>query len=95
MLFNISEVDTCLTSPCENDGTCTKTGPGTFVCDCPYPWNGPTCTQCTCHTKIYRVTLKIILNAWAFIINNSFSIEEDWHLLEATLLGNIQAFIYI
>ena len=39
-------------------------------------------------------TVKILLNARVFIINSAFSIEGDGHLLEATLLGNIQAFIY-
>ena len=36
----------------------------------------------------------ILLNAWAFIINNAVSIEGDGHLLEATLVGNIQAFMH-
>ena len=32
-------------------------------------------------------TVKILLNAQAFIINNAFSIEGDGRLLEDTLLG--------
>ena len=39
-------------------------------------------------------TVKILFNARAFIINNAFSIEGDGRLLEATLFGNVQAFIY-
>ena len=35
----------------------------------------------------------ILFNARAFIINNALSIEGDGRLLEATLFGNIQAFI--
>ena len=42
--------------------------------------------------RIY--TVKLLINARAFIINNAFSIESDGHLLEATLSGNIQAIIY-
>ena len=36
-------------------------------------------------------TVKILLNARAFNINNAFSVEGDGRLLEATLLDNIQA----
>ena len=39
-------------------------------------------------------TVKILFNARAFILNNAFSIEGDGRLLEATLFGNVQAFIY-
>ena len=41
-----------------------------------------------------EVTVKILLNARAFIINNAFSIKRDGRLLEATLSGNFEAFIY-
>ena len=44
--------------------------------------------------KLKNNTVKILLNARAFIINNAFSIEGDGRLLEATLFGNVQAFIY-
>ena len=43
-------------------------------------------------TKAY--TVKILLNARAFIINNAFSIEGNGLLLEATLFGNVRAIIY-
>ena len=39
-------------------------------------------------------TVKILLNARAFIINNAFSTEGDGRLLEATLFGNVRAIIY-
>ena len=38
----------------------------------------PTCFR-------FAYTVKILLNARAFIINNAFSIERDGHLLESTL----------
>ena len=37
-------------------------------------------------------TVKILFNAWVFIINNAFSIEGDGHLLEATLFGLYKGF---
>ena len=40
-----------------------------------------------------KYTVKILFNARALIINNAFSIEGDGRLLEATLFGNVQAFI--
>ena len=39
---------------------------------------------------IVLVTVNILLNARAFIINNAFSIEGDGRLLKTTLFGNVQ-----
>ena len=41
-----------------------------------------------------KLTVKILFNARAFTINNAFYIEGGGRLLEATLVGNVQAFIY-
>ena len=45
-------------------------------------------------SKVKKDTVNILLNARAFIQNSTFTIEGDGRLLEATLFGNFQAFIY-
>lgn len=40
------DVDVCgHQSPCENNGTCTNTGPDTHSCECPPQFHGPNCEE--------------------------------------------------
>ena len=42
-ILYISDVDECLTSPCQHDGTCTNTI-GSYSCYCTDFWKGDECT---------------------------------------------------
>ena len=42
LLYTTAGYDECLSSPCENGGTCVDLV-GTFSCDCPPGLTGPTC----------------------------------------------------
>ena len=48
--------------------------------------------MCLCNLDCmwHTCTVKILLNAQAFIINNAFSKEGDGRLWEASLFGNVQ-----
>ena len=41
-LFYVSDIDECEFSPCYNGGTCFNSF-GSFTCECPPGWQGPTC----------------------------------------------------
>jgi hypothetical protein len=37
------DVITCTDEPCQNGGTCSEIAGGTYVCDCPCPYEGNDC----------------------------------------------------
>ena len=42
IMFNVTDDDECVSSPCQNGGTCIDLV-GSFSCDCPPGLTGPTC----------------------------------------------------
>ena len=73
------DVDVCgHQSPCENNGTCTNTGPDAHSCECPPQFHGPNCEEdvdecstsnpclngATCMVSHYIRFLSLSLSLW-------------------------------
>ena len=55
-------VDPCGSSPCKNDGECSRDGKGGFTCDCSSTgFNGPTCNIGNIHLYINIGFIEITL----------------------------------
>ena len=78
-------IEGCQIDPCINDGECTKIS-GTYACECPTGWEGPTCSKDTndclgnpCQNNGTCEGISVILsNCILLIILKAVSLALNW-----------------
>ena len=64
-----TEVDECMSYPCDNDGTCVDAA-NSYICECPSGYSGSHCetSKYTFKTAFIN-TVTLLIRAWAPITN--------------------------